>query len=90
MSEASAPLSRWGLGALVVCAGCARPAAESPLESSTSPDHLVAPAQVVPAAPAPLQSIRDEVKADWIHQEALRQAQAFAKAVAAKANIKIE
>lgn len=46
---------------------------------------LVAPAQVVPAAPAPLQSIRDEVKADWIHQEALRQAQAFAKSVAAKA-----
>jgi len=46
MSEASAPLSRWGLGALVVCASCALPAAESPLESSTSPTHLVAPAQV--------------------------------------------
>lgn len=46
---------------------------------------LVAPAQVVPAAPAPLQAIRDRVKADWIHQQALNQAQAFAKSVAAKA-----
>jgi peptidyl-prolyl cis-trans isomerase D len=46
---------------------------------------LVAPAQVVPAAPAPLQTIRDRVKADWIHQQALNQAQAFAKSVAAKA-----
>jgi peptidyl-prolyl cis-trans isomerase D len=46
---------------------------------------LVAPAQVVPAAPAPLQTIRDQVKADWIHQQALTQAQAFAKSVASKA-----
>jgi peptidyl-prolyl cis-trans isomerase D len=46
---------------------------------------LIAPAQVVPAAPAPLQTIRDRVKADWIHQQALNQAQAFAKSVAAKA-----
>jgi peptidyl-prolyl cis-trans isomerase D len=46
---------------------------------------LVAPAQVVPAAPAPLADIRDEVKADWIHQQAAAQAEAFAKALAAKA-----
>jgi peptidyl-prolyl cis-trans isomerase D len=46
---------------------------------------LVAAGQVVPAAPAPLQTIRDRVKADWIHQQALNQAQAFAKSVAAKA-----
>jgi peptidyl-prolyl cis-trans isomerase D len=47
---------------------------------------LIAPAQVVPAAPAPLQSIRDEVKADWIHRQALVQAQAFAKALASRAS----
>jgi peptidyl-prolyl cis-trans isomerase D len=46
---------------------------------------LVAPAQVGPAAPAPRQTSRDRVKADWIHQQALNQAQAFAKSVAAKA-----
>jgi peptidyl-prolyl cis-trans isomerase D len=33
-----------------------------------------------------LQSIRDEVKADWIHQQALVQAQAFAKALASRAS----
>jgi peptidyl-prolyl cis-trans isomerase D len=46
---------------------------------------LVAPAQVVPAAPAPLQSIRDKVKTDWVHGQALQKAQAFAKSVASKA-----
>jgi peptidyl-prolyl cis-trans isomerase D len=47
---------------------------------------LVAPTQVVPAAPAPLSTIRDEVKADWIHQQAMNQAQAFAKAISSKAS----
>lgn len=47
---------------------------------------LVAPAQVVQAAPAPLQSIRDKVKADWVRAQALQKAQAFAKSVASKAN----
>jgi peptidyl-prolyl cis-trans isomerase D len=46
---------------------------------------LVAPAQVVPAAPAPLQSIRDKVKTDWVHGQALQKAQAFARSVASKA-----
>jgi peptidyl-prolyl cis-trans isomerase D len=46
---------------------------------------LVAPAQVVPAAPAPLQSIRDEVKANWIHDQALNLAQTFARSIASKA-----
>lgn len=46
---------------------------------------LVASAQVVPAAPAPLQTVRDKVKADWVHGQALQKAQAFAKAIAAKA-----
>jgi peptidyl-prolyl cis-trans isomerase D len=46
---------------------------------------LVAAAQVVPAAPAPLQTIREKVKADWIHQQALNQAQVFAKSIAARA-----
>jgi peptidyl-prolyl cis-trans isomerase D len=47
---------------------------------------LVASAQVVPAAPAPLASIHDEVKADWIHQQALDQAKKFAASLAAKAS----
>lgn len=46
---------------------------------------LVAPAQVVPAAPAPLASIRDQVRADWIHKTALDKAKALADAIAAKA-----
>jgi peptidyl-prolyl cis-trans isomerase D len=50
---------------------------------------LVAPAQVVPAAPAPLPGIRDKVKTDWIHGQALQKAQAFAKSVASKATGKI-
>ncbi len=47
---------------------------------------LVASAQVVPAAPAPLASIRDEVRADWIHKQALDQAQKLAKSIASKAS----
>jgi len=46
---------------------------------------LVAPAQVVPAAPAPLRTIADKVKSDWVRQEALKQAQAVAKSIAARA-----
>jgi peptidyl-prolyl cis-trans isomerase D len=46
---------------------------------------LVAPAQVVPTAPAPFASIQDKVKADWIHGQALEQAKAAANAIAAKA-----
>ncbi len=46
---------------------------------------LVAPAQVIAAAPAPLASIRDQVKNDWIHQQALAQAKAAADRIAARA-----
>ena len=46
---------------------------------------LVAPAQVVPTAPAPLASIDDQVKADWIQGQALARAKAAANAIAAKA-----
>jgi peptidyl-prolyl cis-trans isomerase D len=47
---------------------------------------LVASAQVVPAAPAPLASIHDEVKGDWIHQQASNQAKKFAASLASKAS----
>lgn len=46
---------------------------------------LVAPARVVPAAPAPLASIRAQVAQDWISQRALERARAVAAAIAAKA-----
>jgi len=46
---------------------------------------LVAPAQVVPTAPAPIATIRDQVKSDWIHQQALDRAKAAASQIAAKA-----
>lgn len=45
---------------------------------------LVAPAQVVPAAPAPLAQIRDRVASDWIQQQASARARAAASAIAAK------
>lgn len=47
---------------------------------------VVAPAQIVPAAPAPLASIRDQVRSDWIHQASINRAQALAKQIAAKAS----
>jgi peptidyl-prolyl cis-trans isomerase D len=46
---------------------------------------LVAPAQVVASAPAPLASIRDQVRSDWIRQQALARAKAAADAIAARA-----
>jgi peptidyl-prolyl cis-trans isomerase D len=45
---------------------------------------LVSPAEVVPAAPAPLAGIRDRVAADWVDGEATRRAKAAATAIAAK------
>jgi peptidyl-prolyl cis-trans isomerase D len=47
---------------------------------------VVSPAQVVPAAPAPLASIHDQVAADWINDQAFQRARAAATAIAAKAN----
>ena len=45
---------------------------------------LVAPATVVPAAPAPLASIRDRVVRDWVTVQAAARAKAAAQAIAAK------
>src|SRR5690348_1433415 len=45
---------------------------------------MVSPAQVVPAAPAPLASIRDKVASDWVDAKALARARAVATQVAAK------
>ena len=46
---------------------------------------LVAPAQVIQTAPAPLASIRDQVRSDWIQGQALARARAAANSIAAKA-----
>lgn len=46
---------------------------------------LVAPAQVVPAAPAPLASIRGQVADDWIDFQAAARARAVAAQIAGKA-----
>jgi peptidyl-prolyl cis-trans isomerase D len=45
---------------------------------------LVAPAQVVPSAPAPLNQIRARVAEDWITAQASQRAKAVADAIAAK------
>jgi peptidyl-prolyl cis-trans isomerase D len=50
---------------------------------------LVAPSRVVPSAPAPLASIRDQVRTDWIRQQALARAKAAADSIAAKARGKM-
>src|SRR3954447_1201455 len=47
---------------------------------------IVSPGQVVPAAPAPLASIRAQVTADWINSEATKRAQAAATQIAERAN----
>jgi peptidyl-prolyl cis-trans isomerase D len=47
---------------------------------------LVSPAQVVPAAPAPLASIRDQVASDWVNDQATKRARATAEGIAAKAS----
>jgi peptidyl-prolyl cis-trans isomerase D len=46
---------------------------------------MVSPAQVVPAAPAPLATIRDRVAGDWLNEQAFQRAKATAAAIAAKA-----
>ena len=46
---------------------------------------VVAPAQIVPAAPAPLETVLDQVKTGWIQQEAASRADALAKQIAASA-----
>lgn len=65
-------------------------APNDPAEIVTLPNDrgyaLVSPAQVVPAAPAPLASIRDRVANDWITAQAAARARAVAQAIAAKAS----
>ena len=45
---------------------------------------IVSPAQIVPAAPAALASIRERVAGDWINAEAAKRARATADAIVAK------
>jgi peptidyl-prolyl cis-trans isomerase D len=47
---------------------------------------LVSPAQVVPAAPAPLATINDRVVSDWVNDQARQRAAAVAVGIAAKAS----
>jgi peptidyl-prolyl cis-trans isomerase D len=47
---------------------------------------LVSPGQVIPAAPAPLASIRDRVATDWLNEQAFTRARAASNAIAAKAS----
>jgi peptidyl-prolyl cis-trans isomerase D len=46
---------------------------------------VVSPSQVVPAAPAPLATIRDQVASDWINDQAMQRARAAATQIASKA-----
>jgi peptidyl-prolyl cis-trans isomerase D len=47
---------------------------------------VVSPGQVVPAAPAPLASIRDQVASDWVNDQAMQRARAAATQIATKAS----
>ena len=59
---------------------------EPVIEQLTDNDFaLVAPGQIVPAAPAPLASIRDQVRADWIQKQATDRARLAATSIASKA-----
>ncbi|MFL6764508.1 MAG: peptidyl-prolyl cis-trans isomerase, partial [Sphingomicrobium sp.] len=64
-------------------------AQNDPPEIVTLPNNagyaVVSPAQVVPAAPAPLGNIRAQVAADWINDHAMHRARAAATQIAAKA-----
>lgn len=47
---------------------------------------VVSPGQVVPTAPSPLATIREQVASDWINDQASKRAQAAATQIAAKAS----
>ena len=47
---------------------------------------VVSPAQIVPAAPAPIASIRAQVLGDWVQDQALQRARVAATQVASKAS----
>jgi peptidyl-prolyl cis-trans isomerase D len=55
----------------------------------TLPDEagyvMVAPARIIPAAPAPLATIRERVEQDWINDQASQRAKQLADAIGAKA-----
>ena len=59
-----------------------------PPELVTLPNNkgyaMVSPGQVLPAAPAPLASVRDKVASDWIDGKSLERARAVANQIAAK------
>ncbi|HEY6047754.1 MAG TPA: peptidyl-prolyl cis-trans isomerase [Sphingomicrobium sp.] len=63
-------------------------APNDPPEVVTLPNEqgyaMISPAQVVPAAPAPLASVHDQVANDWIDQQALNRARQAATQVQAK------
>lgn len=63
------------------------PTDEPVVEQLGDEEHfaLVSPSRVVPAAPAPLATIREQVRQDWIGKQASDRALAVAKAIAAKA-----
>jgi peptidyl-prolyl cis-trans isomerase D len=46
---------------------------------------LVAPARIIPAAPAPLAEVQDRVRQDWINAQATKRAQQIGQAIVAKA-----
>ena len=47
---------------------------------------VVSPAEVVPAAPAPLASIRERIVSDWINEQANKRAEEVANQIASKAS----
>lgn len=65
-------------------------AASDPPEIVSLPDNqgyaLVAPDRIVPAAPAPLPTIREVVARHWIREQAMARAKATAEAIAAQVN----
>lgn len=65
-------------------------AASDPPEVVSLPEDqgyaIVAPDQIITAAPSPLASIRDRVAGDWIGEQSMRRAKVAAEAIAAKVN----
>ena len=58
---------------------------ELPALADKSGYVMVAPERIVPAAPAPLATVRERVKADWIAGQAMARARTAATAIAARA-----
>ena len=79
---------KWTLGIvaalIVVAAGVLYPKLVVTLPNDAG-YAVVSPGEVVPAAPAPISSIRDQVANDWINDQANQRARAAATQIAAKA-----